>query len=976
MGGNVPHIEPIRNHHTHAMNPAIITLTACLAAIGSLQAAPPAGQNPGTLERNFKNLPVEARGLTGPLFWLHGDESKDRLEMYLDKVAESGNGCFTAESRPHKDWLGEGWYRDLDICLQAAKKHKMKMWIFDEKWWPSQGVGGKVPARYAAKRLAAEALDAEGPAPYQAEGHAGERYIATLAGKPNADGKIESNSIIDLKDHIRNGKLSWQPPAGKWKVMKFTHVQAPGLGQSYGGPQLSVDGASRDSTEWFIQTVYQPHFDRFGADFGKTIPGFFYDEPETRGDWGTELNATLKEWKVDWKKAYVAYKFGLAGEDDIAARYQYMDAFAETWGRVMYGGMADWCRKHKVKSMGHFMEHDYLYVNRDFCAGDMMRLQKYSDMGGLDLVCQQMYPGQRRHDMYQTPKLASSITHVFNKEDDLTMCEMFGAYGQNITYPQMKWLTDQMQVRGVNFMIPHSFNPRAPMDGDCPPYFYNGGFEPRYPLYRVYADYTSRLSLLLSGGRHVCPIALLFSGTSKQVGRMVTPEDMTSTIQDALYDCDWLPFEVFEGKTDLKGKELALYQERYQVLIVPPVEVIPYATLAKAKAFFDQGGTVIGYGFLPSKSATLGKSAADIAALTKAIWGEAVKPGTTACNQKPKGGKAYLLSEKPSVAELTQALTKNAAIAPVLEVLEGETGNWLHVLHREKDGRDVFLICNQNSDLAARTFKLRSSAQGTPEIWDAMRNEITSVPSTRAGKFTEFQLVLEPMESVLLVFQKEPRKLPARIDGLTKIVREFPVKRVLAEGEKSPAEKLVVVKATYGVAGDSQRSRDVRQRLQQIIDSGARKLDVSRLAAGDDPALGVVKTLEAECTAGDKRVTLKGTDPQSITLNDHPSVMEQELQRLAAGKPHTASPVEANPFNGTCTIPTDLALAKARVYLELDELTPEAAAHITVNGAYAGGFIGKPFRLDITRHLKTGVNTLTIAPFAPKTARLVAYPEN
>ena len=51
----------------------------------------------------------------------------------------------------------------------------------------------------------------------------------------------------------------------------------------------------------------------------------------------------------------------------------------------------------------------------------------------------------------------------------------------------------------------------------------------------------------------------------------------------------------------------------YRVLIVPPVEAIPYATLAKAKEFFDHGGMVIGYGFLPSKSATIGKTNADIA---------------------------------------------------------------------------------------------------------------------------------------------------------------------------------------------------------------------------------------------------------------------------------------------------------------------------------------------------------------------------
>ena len=955
-------------------NKTIGAMTATLLILSALGPADAGEPSLAALEQQFRELPMETKRLTGPLFWLHGDESKERLEMYLEKVAESGNGCFTAESRPHKDWLGEGWYRDLDICLQAAKKHDMKMWIFDEKWWPSQGIDGKVPPRYAAKRLAAEGVDVEGPNPFQAEGYSGERYIATLAGKLKADGKIEGDSIIDLKDSIKDGKLSWQPPAGKWKVMKFTHIQAPGLGQNYsGGAQLSVDGASRDCTDWFIKTVYQPHFDRFGTDFGKTIPGFFYDEPETKGDWGTGLNATLQAWNIDWKKAYVAYKFALAGEEDVAARYQYMDAFAETWGRTMYGGMSDWCRKHKVISMGHFMEHDYLYVHREFCAGDMMRLQKYSDRGGLDLVCQQMYPGQRPHHVYQTPKLASSITHVFNKADDITMCEMFGAYGQNITYPQMKWLTDLMQVRGVNFMIPHSFNPRAPFDGDCPPYFYNGGFEPRYPLYRVYADYTSRLSLMLSGGRHVCPIALLFGGIAKQVGRMVTPEDMTSTIQDALYDCDWLPFEVFESKADLTGKELALYSERYQALIVPPVEVIPYATLAKAKEFFDRGGVVLGYGFLPSKSATLGKTSADISALVKTIWGETAKPGTAACNKNGQGGKSYLLSEKPSVAELSQILAKDGGVPPVLEVLEGDTGQWLHVLHRVKSGHDVFLVCNQNSDSAARRFKFRTTARGTPEIWDAMRNEITGLPCTSNGQHTEFALVLEPMESVLLVFQAQDRKRPARIDSDTKPQLVIPLTDTRS-GAGQAAARLVVVQATYGVPGDAARTRDVRERLQQLIDAGERRLPVWRLADGDDPAPGIVKTLAAECTAGDKHITLKGTDPQSITLKDAPSAMDQELNRVAAGRQYTASPVEANPFHGACTIPADVDRAASRIYIELEGLTPEAAASITVNGKYAGGVIGQPFRLDVSRHLKAGTNTIGIAPFAPQAARLAFYP--
>ena len=455
----------------------VVLLTGGLWFGAILSSAPAASDDMASLERQFRELPIDARRLTGPLFWLHGDESRQRLEMYVGKVAEGGNGCFTAESRPHSDWLGPGWFRDLAICLEAAKKHNLKMWIFDEKWWPSQGVGGHVPPRYAAKRLEAASTDVEGPRAWEAEGYAGDRYIAAVAGRLTADGKVEGDSLVDLAPHIRDGKLSWQVPAGKWRIMKFTHVQAPALGQN---GQLSVDGASKDCVDWFLQTVYQPHYDHFKADFGKTILGFFYDEPETRGDWGTELNRVLAEWKVDWKKAYVAYKFELAGEEQIAARYQYLDAFAETWGRTMYGGMTDWCHRHGVTSHGHFMEHAGLYHNRDFCAGDMMRLQGHSDMGGIDAVFTQFIMGKREEAMtppiWQTPKIASSDLPRLRQAGRRGHGGNLRRRGQDLTYREMKWWTDHMQVSGVNFMIPHSFNPRAPYDTDCPPYFYNGGY--------------------------------------------------------------------------------------------------------------------------------------------------------------------------------------------------------------------------------------------------------------------------------------------------------------------------------------------------------------------------------------------------------------------------------------------------------------------------------------------------------------------
>jgi len=947
-------------------SPVLTTSALALLTIPSMLAKEPGWAE---VEKQFLTLPMEARRLTGPLFWMHGDETRAQLEGELQKVLDGHNGTFTAEPRPHKDWLGEGWYRDLGINLDFARKNDLTMFIYDDWWWPSQMMGGRVPPEYGSKRLVATELRVEGPKALRETGYGDPNLIKVIAGR-EIDGAVDGAKLLDLTAEVRDGTLQWNAPAGAWRIMKFSWK----FNGTKGGQQtfVAVDGADPACVEWFIKTVYQPHYDRFKSDFGKTITGYFYDEPETQGDWGSDFPKLIAERKLDLNKLLVAYKFKLAGDDQTAAYYSYLDCFTESWGRTMYGGLSRWCRDHKVVSMGHFMEHGNDIFNRDMSGGNMMQLLKFSDMGGMDLVCGQLQPGNRNMGEYQMPKMASSISHTYNKDKDIAFCEIFGGYNQDLTYPTMKWLTDWHQVRGVNFLIPHSFNPRAPYDGDYPPYFYNGGKEPRWPLYRVWADYTNRLSLMLTGGRHVAPVAMLHLGQSYHVGAKQRPEELTSALQDAQFDCDWLLYDAWEKDSTLEAKTIKLHKETYQVLVMPAVEVIPYPTLAKAREFFDQGGVVIAYGMLPSKSATLGRDSKDIATLRDALWGAAT-PGLTACKTSAAGGRSYFLPEKPTPAELQKVLAGDAGIHPALEVLSGNTGNWLHVLHRQKDGRDVFLICNQNLDGAARPFTFRAAVMGTPEIWDPMRNEITAIPCKRDGPNTEFSLTLEPSESVLLVFQDQARKLPGRIIAGMKPQREIPLRDTRPVADKAPTAKLVVVKATYGVPGDAQRSRDVRARLQQCIDIGERLLPVSRLADGDDPASGVVKTLVAECTAGDQHITLKGDDTQTVILSANPSALEREELRNTAGRHYNASPVKANPFDAACAIPADLDLSKSRVYLEVDELTPEAAASVTVNGAFAGGFIGKPLRLDVTRFLKPGSNTIRMEPFAPKSARLVVY---
>ena len=320
-----------------AVTLVLFSVPAQLSA-ADLQTSSPGSGMPA-LEQQFRELPLDARRQLGPLFWLHGDDSKERLEMYVGKVAEGGNGCFTTESRPHNDWLGEGWWRDLSICLDAAKQQGCRCGSLTRSGGPARPSAGRCPRARRLNGWRRQPLKWKGRAHSRRMAMRESDMSAQLPGRSAPTARSRAPPWLTLRRTFTAASLSWQAPAGKWRVFKFTHKQAPGLAQQ-GGSQLSVDGASKDCVDWFLQTVYQPHFEHYGAEFGKTIRGFFYDEPETPGDWGTELNRVLAEWNVDWKKAYVAYKSELAGEEQVAARYQYLDAFAETWGRTMYGGIA------------------------------------------------------------------------------------------------------------------------------------------------------------------------------------------------------------------------------------------------------------------------------------------------------------------------------------------------------------------------------------------------------------------------------------------------------------------------------------------------------------------------------------------------------------------------------------------------------------------------------------------------------------
>ena len=79
-----------------------------------------------------------------PFLWVHGIESEQTLREEVRRISESGMGAFCVEARPHKDFGRDGWFRDLALLLDEAKKNGMKMWVLDDSHFPTGYADGAV----------------------------------------------------------------------------------------------------------------------------------------------------------------------------------------------------------------------------------------------------------------------------------------------------------------------------------------------------------------------------------------------------------------------------------------------------------------------------------------------------------------------------------------------------------------------------------------------------------------------------------------------------------------------------------------------------------------------------------------------------------------------------------------------------------------------------------------------------------------
>ena len=736
-----------------------------------------------------------------PFYWQHGDHT-EKIPEQVQRIYDSGARAFCVESRPHKDFCGPGWWRDMDVIIAEAKKRDMKVWILDDDHFPTGHANGGIEKKHpelCQKVVRQHHVDAAGPmadASFIISLKPGEELLGVYALRRNND-KDEScfGEPVDLTDKVRGSWLYWSVPEGVWRIYIYRKT-------SDGGRKGYIDMINRESVRVLIDEVYEPHWAHYEKEFGKTIAGFFSDEPcfgnQCSGAGGNqfyEFTIGQRYMALPWNDCVRGMMEETLGFDPMPhlhalwyedahrpeLRFAYMDAVTRLYDECFTAQLAGWCREHGVEYIGHIIEDMHSHKRMGGSAGHFFRSLRAQDMSGIDVVLHQIIPGlpETIHASiiagnkadpeffhYALAKLGASLAHLTPHMQGRAMCEIFGAYGWAEDSVMQKRLMDHMLVRGINHYVPHAFSTMFP-DPDCPPHFGAEDLDPSFEAFTALMKYTNRICHLLCGAEHVAGTAILYDAEGEWCSRLNTAmhlEAPAKALYDRQLDYDTVPMDILEGASAADGR-MEINGETFDCLIVPAADHLPEKLVKTLKRLKDEGLAVLFVDALPQN---LGFD-----------------------------GEVVPLSGLP--ARVEELGLRDVA-------LEG-THEFLRVYHARRDGSDMFFFVNESADCTADAWAVLPAC-GKYARLDLLNDSCTggNAPDGRV------KLNLLPGQSQMIVFAENDLPCECEVRTAQTLASEFeialaPCEDMTAFEPWKTTKTLVNVTGPEGIADFSGKMR-------------------------------------------------------------------------------------------------------------------------------------------------------------------------
>lgn len=691
-----------------------------------------------------------------PFFWLTGGETPDQIESNLIRIKELGCGGVTVEPRGFADFETE-WWEKIDFILDKCENLGLKVIVVDEDSCPPTGhafglVGKKGNESLQKTSLVEAHLDVVGPASYDFVVGQTSVYAVTenkdeLIGvyayrrTDKYDG-VDVTSVVDLSGNVKSGLLHWEVPEGNFRIFYFFKTKK--YVEIY--RDAFVDFLNKDSVALLVENIYDEYERRYAKYFGKTLIGFFSDEPAIGGTYKFEYHAydpgyyntrigvpgqaipytqELKNkldevYGFDCCKLFAALWFW---DENISPklRNEYMNIVSALYRDNFSATLARWCEKRGLIYLGHVLEDNNLHCRYGHGAGHYFRSQENQNMPGIDIVMHQVMPGLIDYEhtgtgahlfdadfySYILGKLASSAAHTYPQFDGKALCEVTIGYGWAEGAQLVKWLFDYLLVRGTNFFVPGAQRPVFPDNVHAPHFGAQDGKEPQFKAFKKIIGYANRVSGLLSYGTHIANACILYHAQAEWMSgeEYELDEKAAKNLYEHHIDFDLLSEDLLDG-IEVKEGKIHVNGERFDCLVVPYAKYLPDNLLNSLNRLKSQGADVVFTNGLP------------------------LNCGFDFNCVETENLYAYFYKNKYTDVRI-------------------EGANYLRHYHYVKDGKDIYMFFNESTTQTFRGY-IKTGKRGNCNVYDYLNEEYFRLSGNDG-----FTLNLQPYSSVIVMYEED-----------------------------------------------------------------------------------------------------------------------------------------------------------------------------------------------------------------------------
>ncbi|HHJ09954.1 MAG TPA: hypothetical protein ENK25_03580, partial [Bacteroidetes bacterium] len=324
------------------------------------------------LKSLFADPPSEYRSV--PLWDWNEQITEEGIDFQMKEFKKAGMGGVFVHPRPGllTEYLSDEWFHLFDYAVQKGKEIGMKVWIYDENSYPTGFAGGHVPAEMPDSYKHGTGLKMEIQRRLNV---VFSDTIAVVLKKTN-DGFTDITSIVQQE----NGKT------GTYYVFRKTY---PARSLWYGGFSY-VDLIYKGVTEKFLDITMIKGYERNKADYGKTLPGSFSDEPnlEAAMAWGSMMRWTPDLWDEFQQRWGYDLRVNLPSLVEETGnwkkvRHDYyetlLELFVDRWAKPY----SKYCEKNGLKWTGHYWEHGWPTPTHGF---DESALYIWHQQPGVDML--------------------------------------------------------------------------------------------------------------------------------------------------------------------------------------------------------------------------------------------------------------------------------------------------------------------------------------------------------------------------------------------------------------------------------------------------------------------------------------------------------------------------------------------------------------------------------------------------------------